>query len=252
MPLFRGRAVISFLPSLLVVCLAVVALTAAGCGKPRYPLCENDDHCNDDGHKGVCVNGTCVECRTNDQCGTGKQCRAGACVARAGYCDDDTPCPSGFDCKSHTCREGRTSEAPAVQCDDEHPCGSGSRCENGHCVTPPRGGPGCTDFPAPRFDFESPEVRGEARETLKRLSECLTSGSLKGAKVLLTGHCDARGESEFNMSLGAQRAEAVRALLVGLGVGADKVSTSSRGKLDANGQDEAGWENDRRVDIEVR
>jgi hypothetical protein len=31
-----------------------------------------------------------------------------------------------------------------------------------------------------------------------------------------------------------------------------KISTSSRGELDARGSDEAGWQDDRRVDIEVR
>jgi peptidoglycan-associated lipoprotein len=54
------------------------------------------------------------------------------------------------------------------------------------------------------------------------------------------------------MSLGAQRAEGVKTFLVGLGIANDKVTASSRGKLDANGTDEASWANDRRVDIEVR
>ena len=60
------------------------------------------------------------------------------------------------------------------------------------------------------------------------------------------------GEYEFNMGLGAQRAENVKVFVVGLGLPVDKVTTSSRGKLDASGSDEAGWANDRRVDIEVR
>ena len=51
---------------------------------------------------------------------------------------------------------------------------------------------------------------------------------------------------------GENRAEAVKTFLVGLGVPGDKISTSSRGKLDAVGQDEAGWSQDRRVDLEVR
>ena len=80
----------------------------------------------------------------------------------------------------------------------------------------------------------------------------MVKGTLKTGQVLLTGHCDNRGEQEFNMSLGENRAEAVKTFLVGLGVPADQVRTSSRGKLDAAGQDEAGWANDRRVDVEVR
>jgi peptidoglycan-associated lipoprotein len=54
------------------------------------------------------------------------------------------------------------------------------------------------------------------------------------------------------MGLGAERAEGVKNFIVGLGVPVSSLSTSSRGKLDANGTDEAGWANDRRVDIEVR
>ena len=38
------------------------ALTlAVGC-KPTYPKCNNTDDCNSDGHKGVCIDGTCQEC----------------------------------------------------------------------------------------------------------------------------------------------------------------------------------------------
>jgi outer membrane protein OmpA-like peptidoglycan-associated protein len=54
------------------------------------------------------------------------------------------------------------------------------------------------------------------------------------------------------MSLGENRADAVKGFLVGLGVPGDRIRTSSRGELDAAGVDEAGWSNDRRVDIEVR
>jgi outer membrane protein OmpA-like peptidoglycan-associated protein len=44
----------------------------------------------------------------------------------------------------------------------------------------------------------------------------------------------------------------VKTFLVGLGLPFDKITASSRGKLDATGTGEAGWANDRRVDIEVR
>jgi outer membrane protein OmpA-like peptidoglycan-associated protein len=37
-----------------------------------------------------------------------------------------------------------------------------------------------------------------------------------------------------------------------LGVDASKVTTTSRGKLDATGSDEASWQQDRRVDIDLR
>jgi peptidoglycan-associated lipoprotein len=230
---------------------ATLALGDAACSGPRYPSCDNDEQCNSDTHKGVCVAHLCTECRDNTQCKDGQECQAGACTAAAGSCVDDKGCESGSTCGSDK-RCHKAEPVAAVECDDQHACASPATCQNGHCVSPIRGGPGCTDFPAPKFDYESPELSAPSRDTLQRLVKCISSGSLKGARVLLTGHCDARGEYEFNMGLGAQRAENVKTFVVGLGLPGDKITTSSRGKLDAVGTDEAGWANDRRVDIEVR
>jgi peptidoglycan-associated lipoprotein len=222
------------------------------CGGPRYPSCDNDEQCKSDTHKGVCVNHLCTECRDNTQCGKGQECRAGACAAVADYCEDDKGCGSGSSCgKDHRCAK-EVAVAPPVECDEQHACPGAAHCENGHCVSPPHGGPGCTDFPAPKFDYESPEIRADGKQVLERLAKCVMTGSLKGARLLLTGHCDPRGEYEYNMGLGAERAETIKTFLTGLGVQGDQITASSRGKLDATGVDEAGWSNDRRVDIEVR
>ncbi|WP_394833205.1 OmpA family protein [Pendulispora rubella] len=229
--------------TLVVVCVFV------GCGGPKWPNCDNDEHCNAEGHKGVCLNGKCVDCRDDKGCATGQKCESGQCLAVVGYCDDKKACPGGAPCVNNRCQD---KVAEVRECSDEKPCPQGSRCENGHCVKPPQGGPGCSDFPAPKFDFEQSTLRDMSKQTLTRLVGCLTTGPLKGSRVLLTGHCDNRGEYEFNMSLGAERAEVIKNFLAAAGVGSDRVATSSRGKLDAVGTDEAGWENDRRVDIEIR
>jgi peptidoglycan-associated lipoprotein len=224
-------------------------LTLVG-GLVASPLgCDHDDQCSTEGHKGVCVDHLCTECRDDDGCPSGQTCTSGACKLIVDFCDDKHPCDEGKECG-----EDKRCHAPKVpvECDDEHPCAGTAHCENDHCVHPPTGGPGCTDFPAVHFDYDSHDLPGESNRVLKRLAECVTTGSLKGAKVLLTGHCDPRGENEFNMVLGAERAEAVRMLLTSLGVTAGNVTTSSRGKLDATGADEGSWVNDRRVDIEIR
>jgi peptidoglycan-associated lipoprotein len=234
--------------------LGLAGVVGAGCGGPQYPLCNADQNCNTDGHTGVCVNGHCVACRDDKACATGKTCVGGSCTDIPGFCDPAHPCMDGQTCgaDSRCVRVKAPEPATYVECDDTRACTGGAHCENGHCVQPAQGGPGCTDFPAPHFDYESPDVRPETRSVLERLAKCLTTGTLKTATVLLTGHCDDRGEMEFNMSLGEYRAEAVKTFVVGLGVPADRIRTSSRGKLDATGTDEAGWSNDRRVDIEVR
>jgi peptidoglycan-associated lipoprotein len=50
------------------------------------------------------------------------------------------------------------------------------------------------------------------------------------AKVLIEGHADSRGTSEYNLALGERRAAATRDYLVSLGVAADRVTTVSKGK----------------------
>ncbi len=50
------------------------------------------------------------------------------------------------------------------------------------------------------------------------------------AKVLIEGHADSRGTSEYNLALGERRAAATRDYLVSLGVTADRVTTVSKGK----------------------
>jgi peptidoglycan-associated lipoprotein len=235
--------------------LAAVALATAGtgCGGPKYPKCDDDKQCNTGGHKGVCVNGKCVDCKSDDACGSGKQCVDGTCKTAEGYCDDKNPCESGKVCGSdHKCKNEMTADTTPTECDDDHPCKNpGERCQNGHCYAPPKAA-GCEDFAAPKFAYESAELTDVSKATLERLAKCITGGTLKGRKVLLTGHCDARGEYEFNMGLGAHRAEAVKDALTRLGVAAAQVATSSRGKLDAVGTDENSYANDRRVDIEIR
>jgi hypothetical protein len=247
-----GRMRRALLAKRAIVALVVVLLWAIACGGPRYPSCDNDQQCNDDIHHGVCFHHLCTECRDDDGCGRGKECRDGACATIENFCDDSHACAGGGDCgKDHRCRPAKVAKPP-VECDDDHPCAGSAHCENGHCVSPPRGGPGCTDFPAPKFEFDSPDLGAATRQVIQRLAACLSTGSLQGARVLLTGHCDARGEAEYNLTLGAQRAENVKTLLIGLGVPMDRIMTSSRGKLDATGSDDASMANDRRVDIEVR
>jgi outer membrane protein OmpA-like peptidoglycan-associated protein len=230
--------------------LAVVASIAPlGCGGPRYPSCDNDEQCNTDAHKGVCVEHNCTECRDDKGCALGQKCESGACADVPNYCDDKRPCSDGSCGPDKRCH---AAEKVAVECDDAHACSGAAHCENGHCVSPPHGGPGCTDFPSLHFDYDSRILPPDAQAVLQRLAGCVSTGTLKGAKVLLTGHCDPRGEYEFNMILGAERAENVRTMLTSLGVPDKQLTTSSRGKLDATGTEEGSWAKDRRVDVEIR
>ena len=105
---------------------------------------------------------------------------------------------------------------------------------------------------APKFDFDKTELSDADRNVLQQLATCVTTGPLKGRTLALVGRADARGEAEYNMGLGEHRADAVKRFLQGLGVPAGQVQETSRGKLDATGTDEAGYQKDRRVDIGLR
>ncbi len=52
-------------------------------------------------------------------------------------------------------------------------------------------------------------------------------------QVLLTGFCDWRGTTDYNLALGERRANSVKDFLVQLGVDGGRISVLSRGDLDA-------------------
>ncbi|MDR3158796.1 MAG: peptidoglycan-associated lipoprotein Pal [Zoogloeaceae bacterium] len=70
-------------------------------------------------------------------------------------------------------------------------------------------------------------------------------------KVLIQGNTDERGSREYNLSLGQKRAEAVRQMLLLLGVQEAQVEAVSLGeeKPRAEGHNETAWAENRRADI---
>lgn len=104
---------------------------------------------------------------------------------------------------------------------------------------------------APKFDYDSESLTPGEKSVLEAIAKCLTTGPLKGRAVDLVGRADPRGETEYNMTLGAKRARSVHQFLGGLGVAGDKLHDTSRGELDATGTDEVGWRKDRRVDVRL-
>jgi len=107
---------------------------------------------------------------------------------------------------------------------------------------------GITDTEA-FFAYDSANVRAADKAVLKKLADCFSTGPLKGREMRLVGHADPRGEEEYNMVLGGRRADNVKGAIAAEGLSAAKIATTSRGKLDATGSDEAGWAKDRRVDV---
>ncbi|MBW2528007.1 MAG: OmpA family protein [Deltaproteobacteria bacterium] len=105
------------------------------------------------------------------------------------------------------------------------------------------------DLGEPKFDFDSAAVSQQAAGVLDKLAECFISGKGQGKNIRLVGHADQRGETEYNFGLGQRRAGSVAQYLQKKGLGKDRMTSMSRGELDATGSDEEGWAKDRRVDI---
>jgi peptidoglycan-associated lipoprotein len=99
------------------------------------------------------------------------------------------------------------------------------------------------------FAFNSAFVTTHDRTPLDLVVRCFTSGPLKGRAVKLVGRADPRGPSDYNMTLGQWRADAVEGYMATRGMQKSKALTTSRGAIDATGNDEGTWQRDRRVDV---
>jgi peptidoglycan-associated lipoprotein len=107
------------------------------------------------------------------------------------------------------------------------------------------------DIP-PNFAYDQVELLPEDRAVLEQIATCLTSGPLKGRALTLVGRADPRGTEEYNLGLGARRAQSVSDYLHKLGVTSPQLAETTKGDLEASGSDESGWQKDRRVDLELR
>ncbi len=96
------------------------------------------------------------------------------------------------------------------------------------------------------FDFDSSVVKSGEKANVEAAAAYLKANPNVG--LLIEGNCDERGTEEYNRSLGERRALAIRELIVGSGVEADRVVTVSFGedKPEATGHDEAAWAINRR------
>lgn len=104
---------------------------------------------------------------------------------------------------------------------------------------------------APKFDFDDSALLPEDRAVLDQVARCVTTGPLKGRALKLTGRADNRGTEEYNFALGEHRANTVERYLAALGVAQPKLHETSRGELDARGNDDGARRADRRVDIDL-
>jgi peptidoglycan-associated lipoprotein len=95
------------------------------------------------------------------------------------------------------------------------------------------------------FDLDSYEVRSDAYPRLDAQVAWLQR--YPQVTVRIEGNADERGTREYNLALGARRAESVRTYLVSRGVSAARIDTISYGKERpiAAGSNEEAWARNR-------
>ena len=99
------------------------------------------------------------------------------------------------------------------------------------------------------FDFNSSDVRRESRTVLEAHAAYLSADD--SVSVVLEGHTDERGSSEYNMALGERRAKSVARFLKVNDVNEDQIETVSYGeeKPAVDESNEDAWAQNRRVEI---
>jgi len=79
------------------------------------------------------------------------------------------------------------------------------------------------------FETDSSELSAQSRTTLDKQAQWLNTYSQYG-QFTIEGHADERGTREYNIALGARRAQTVRDYLISRGVAANRMRTISYGK----------------------
>ena len=102
------------------------------------------------------------------------------------------------------------------------------------------------------FDYDSAKLSDDALAILKANADVIKGDS--SIEVLVSGNCDERGTTAYNLALGQKRAKEVRDYYIRLGVDGGHVATVSYGKeqpLCSESNDEC-WSKNRRAESRVR
>lgn len=96
------------------------------------------------------------------------------------------------------------------------------------------------------FDTDQHTLSRDAERTLQRQAEWFAANP--DAAVTIEGHADERGTRQYNLALGARRANSVRRYLVSQGVAASRLRAVTFGKERpvALGSDQSAWSQNRR------
>ena len=231
--------------------------------------CALDKHCGDGK---ICKSYHCEArpgCTADGDCKEGFTCKAHVCTVE---CKTNAECTAPRQCEQNKCA------LPQGSCVDNNGCSGGQACRDNRCFTPMPNDPEYTavygtpattpqtsasnsgvDVKGVRtlcgvdvrvyFPFNESVLNSESRKTLESASACLRK--TPNLAIVIQGHTDERGSTEYNLALGERRALVVQGFLKDLGVSLKQMSYVSVGKerpLDP-GHDEAAWAKNRRAEV---
>jgi len=99
------------------------------------------------------------------------------------------------------------------------------------------------------FDYDRYDVKEEYRPLVELHARYLRDN--QQMKMLIQGNTDERGSREYNLALGQRRSEAIKRMMMLMGVKENQLEAVSLGeeKPKAEGHDEAAWAQNRRGDL---
>ena len=102
------------------------------------------------------------------------------------------------------------------------------------------------------FDYDKDQLRDDARAVLDAKASILAANG--GVMIVVTGHTDEQGTSEYNLALGQRRAAQVKRYLESKGIAENRMTTQSLGDSQpaAQGSDEASYQLNRRAEFQAR
>ncbi len=105
---------------------------------------------------------------------------------------------------------------------------------------------GSATFAPVYFGYDNYQIPASEYSKIDQVAEFLRSNP--ATVLVIEGHCDERGSSEYNMSLGEYRAQSLRSYLVSAGIAPERIQTVSYGeeKPAALGTGEDVWRQNRR------
>jgi peptidoglycan-associated lipoprotein len=102
------------------------------------------------------------------------------------------------------------------------------------------------------FEFDKSRLLPAEKEILQRKAKWLLGHP--EVRVIIEGHCDERGTTEYNIALGDRRAVSAMSYLIDLGVESQRLTTVSYGEekpIDP-GHNESAWAKNRRAQFVIQ